>query len=79
MGDARTKSAFTTAACLSESILGGGMQTVLIYDLDRLDYPLTPGLVILMVGNCAMPESTFALRFNRNQVITHDTNTIFKF
>jgi hypothetical protein len=66
MGDARAKSAFITIVLISESILWGVMQTLLIHDLDILDYPLTPGLVILTVGNFAMSESTFALQFIRN-------------
>jgi len=66
MGDARAKSAFITIVLISESILWGVMQTLLIHDLDILDYPLTPGLVILVVGNCAMSELTFALQFIRN-------------
>ena len=61
MGDARAKSAFITIVSISESILWGVMQAVLVHDLDIWDYPLTPVLVVLTVGIFAMPESTYAL------------------
>ena len=75
----RSKICIHAMVSISESILWGVMQTLLICDLDIQNYPLTPVLVILTVWTFAMPESTFAPWSIRNQVITHDTDTILKF